>query len=64
MRGMAPSVVSFLGNQPFNGMKRAMMRMEIESLATPSYLQDSQQSVTVVLFRDQHTLISSGAVDG
>ncbi|XP_034018021.1 denticleless protein homolog [Thalassophryne amazonica] len=25
---------------------------------------DSQQSVTVVLFRDQHTLISSGAVDG
>lgn len=27
-------------------------------------LQDTQQSVTVVLFRDQHTLISSGAVDG
>uniref|UniRef100_A0A8C6WRJ1 Denticleless E3 ubiquitin protein ligase homolog (Drosophila) n=1 Tax=Neogobius melanostomus TaxID=47308 RepID=A0A8C6WRJ1_9GOBI len=25
---------------------------------------DTQQSVTVVLFRDQHTLISSGAVDG
>ncbi|XP_068610036.1 denticleless protein homolog [Brachionichthys hirsutus] len=25
---------------------------------------DSQQSVTVVLFQDQHTLISSGAVDG
>uniref|UniRef100_A0A667XV32 Denticleless E3 ubiquitin protein ligase homolog (Drosophila) n=1 Tax=Myripristis murdjan TaxID=586833 RepID=A0A667XV32_9TELE len=25
---------------------------------------DSQQSVTVVLFRDEHTLISSGAVDG
>ncbi|KAK7907693.1 hypothetical protein WMY93_016305 [Mugilogobius chulae] len=25
---------------------------------------DSQQSVTVVLLRDQHTLISSGAVDG
>ncbi|XP_064846816.1 denticleless protein homolog [Oncorhynchus masou masou] len=25
---------------------------------------DSQQSVTVVLFRDAHTLISSGAVDG
>ncbi|XP_062324303.1 denticleless protein homolog [Osmerus eperlanus] len=25
---------------------------------------DSQQSVTVVLFRDEHTLISTGAVDG
>uniref|UniRef100_A0A7N8Y5Y1 Denticleless E3 ubiquitin n=1 Tax=Mastacembelus armatus TaxID=205130 RepID=A0A7N8Y5Y1_9TELE len=25
---------------------------------------DTQQSVTVVLFRDQHTLISAGAVDG
>ncbi|XP_035534815.1 denticleless protein homolog [Morone saxatilis] len=25
---------------------------------------DTQQSVTVVLFRDEHTLISSGAVDG
>uniref|UniRef100_A0A673BDB3 Denticleless E3 ubiquitin protein ligase homolog (Drosophila) n=1 Tax=Sphaeramia orbicularis TaxID=375764 RepID=A0A673BDB3_9TELE len=25
---------------------------------------DTQQSVTVVVFRDQHTLISSGAVDG
>uniref|UniRef100_A0A3Q2Q3D7 Denticleless E3 ubiquitin protein ligase homolog (Drosophila) n=1 Tax=Fundulus heteroclitus TaxID=8078 RepID=A0A3Q2Q3D7_FUNHE len=25
---------------------------------------DTQQSVTVVLFRDQHTLVSSGAVDG
>lgn len=25
---------------------------------------DSQQSVTVVVFRDEHTLISSGAVDG
>ncbi|XP_056151020.1 denticleless protein homolog [Lampris incognitus] len=25
---------------------------------------DSQQSVTVVLFRDEHTLVSSGAVDG
>ncbi|XP_015243479.1 PREDICTED: denticleless protein homolog [Cyprinodon variegatus] len=25
---------------------------------------DTQQSVTVVLFRDQHTLLSSGAVDG
>ncbi|XP_048840917.1 denticleless protein homolog [Brienomyrus brachyistius] len=25
---------------------------------------DSQQSVTVVLFRDEHTLISAGAVDG
>lgn len=34
------------------------------SLSTRSFLQDSQQSVTVVLFRDQHTLISSGAVDG
>lgn len=28
------------------------------------YLQDTLQSVTVVLFQDQHTLISSGAVDG
>lgn len=27
-------------------------------------LQDSQQSVTVVLFQDEHTLISAGAVDG
>lgn len=27
-------------------------------------LQDTLQSVTVVLFHDQHTLISSGAVDG
>ena len=28
------------------------------------FQQDSQQSVTVVLFRDEQNLISSGAVDG
>ncbi|CDQ75756.1 unnamed protein product [Oncorhynchus mykiss] len=45
-------------NTPSNTKKR---RSGTRGMA-PSV--DSQQSVTVVLFRDAHTLISSGAVDG
>uniref|UniRef100_A0A6Q2X689 Uncharacterized protein n=1 Tax=Esox lucius TaxID=8010 RepID=A0A6Q2X689_ESOLU len=45
-------------NTPSSAKKR---RLPTRGMA-PSV--DSQQSVTVVLFRDEHTLISSGAVDG
>lgn len=60
MRGLAPSVVSLSGSM-FNKKKRSDAG---GSLIFDLFLQDTQQSVTVVLFRDQHTLISSGAVDG
>ncbi|XP_037100704.1 denticleless protein homolog [Syngnathus acus] len=45
-------------NPPSKTKKR---RLSVRGMA-PSV--DTQQSVTVVLFQDQHTLISSGAVDG
>ncbi|XP_077567362.1 denticleless protein homolog [Stigmatopora nigra] len=45
-------------NHPSKTKKR---RLSTRGMA-PSV--DTQQSVTVVLFQDQHTLISSGAVDG
>ncbi|CAN9507820.1 unnamed protein product [Ophioblennius macclurei] len=44
---------------PLSKMKKK--RISMRGMA-PSV--DTQQSVTVVLFRDEHTLISSGAVDG
>ena len=63
-RGMAPSVVSFFNTSLALFNESIVMQQEGWSLRTSSLLQDTQQSVTVVLFRDQHTLISSGAVDG
>lgn len=69
-RGMAPSVVSFLNKPtllfpPPLLVEVLLHRREAGFLKYNSrLLQDTQQSVTVVLFQDQHTLISSGAVDG
>lgn len=68
VRGMAPSVVSVL---VITSSKRSMLYRQT-LVILPAWCvvgffflsQDSQQSVTVVLFQDQHTLISSGAVDG
>ncbi|KAG9283144.1 hypothetical protein AMEX_G1882 [Astyanax mexicanus] len=45
------------GNTPQNKKKRSSCRGMAPSV-------DSQRGVTVVLFRDENTLISSGAVDG
>lgn len=62
VRGLAPSVVSVLVTKESTATQTDAVfctRIVLFFL-----LQDSQQSVTVVLFQDQHTLISSGAVDG
>ncbi|XP_028997502.1 denticleless protein homolog [Betta splendens] len=45
-----------------NPLSKAKKRRSCMRGMAPSV--DTQQSVTVVLFQDQHTLISSGAVDG
>lgn len=47
--------------EPSSVLKTKKKRNSTRGMA-PSV--DTQQSVTVVVFRDQHTLISSGAVDG
>lgn len=64
-RGMAPSVVSVVNTQ--SPLKKVLLHRKslfFLNMQFVSFLQDNQQSVTVVLFRDSHTLISSGAVDG
>lgn len=62
VRGMAPSVVSVLVTHGVLEEGRTLVFKP--ALCVVFLWQDSQQSVTVVVFQDQHTLISSGAVDG
>lgn len=62
-RGMAPSVVSVRNPPPPNILKQRL-GCGVNPALWVFLSQDSQQSVTVVLFQDQYTLISSGAVDG
>ncbi|KPP63132.1 hypothetical protein Z043_118634, partial [Scleropages formosus] len=63
IRGMAPSVVSVASSPPSRSLSSSDSSGQAVKLCRVSS-QDSQQSVTVVLFRDGNTLISSGAVDG
>lgn len=43
---------------------KILLTLKENKILFSSLFKDFQQSVTVVLFQDEHTLISAGAVDG